>query len=111
MPIYGGASIVTQMRQISSGAQVVVATPGRMLDMLNRKKVDVSAIKWLVLDEADEMLNMGFKEDLNAILFGTPDSKRVLLFSATMAREIEAIARSYMKNPRAIHGKLYCPHR
>jgi ATP-dependent RNA helicase DeaD len=102
VPIYGGASIVTQMKQISSGAQVVVATPGRMVDMLNRKKVNVSDIKWLVLDEADEMLNMGFKEDLNAILSGTPDSKRVLLLSATMARDIEAIARSYMKTPVAI---------
>jgi ATP-dependent RNA helicase DeaD len=102
VPIYGGASILTQIRQIASGAQIVVATPGRMLDMLKRKKVDVSAISWLVLDEADEMLNMGFKEDLNAILSGTPDSKRILLFSATMAKEIELIARSYMKNPAAI---------
>jgi ATP-dependent RNA helicase DeaD len=79
-----------------------VATPGRMLDMLKRRKVDVSAIGWLVLDEADEMLDMGFKEDLNAILSATPGSKRILLFSATMAREIEAIAQSYMKNPMAI---------
>ncbi|HEY5497123.1 MAG TPA: DEAD/DEAH box helicase [Syntrophales bacterium] len=102
VPIYGGASILTQIRQISSGAQIVVATPGRMLDMLKRKKVDVSAISWLVLDEADEMLNMGFKEDLNAILSGTPDNKRVLLFSATMAKEIEGIAQSYMNKPVAI---------
>jgi ATP-dependent RNA helicase DeaD len=101
-PVYGGASIYTQIKQISSGAQIVVATPGRMLDMLKRKKVDVSGIGWLVLDEADEMLNMGFKEDLNAILSGTPEGKRVLLFSATMAKEIESIARSYMKNPAAI---------
>ncbi|MHB8908350.1 MAG: DEAD/DEAH box helicase [Syntrophales bacterium] len=102
VPVYGGASIYTQIKQISSGAQIVVATPGRMLDMLKRRKVDVSAISWLVLDEADEMLNMGFKEDLNAILAGTPEGKRVLLFSATMAREIETISRSYMKNPAAI---------
>lgn len=102
VPIYGGASILTQIRQISSGAQIIVATPGRMLDMLNRRKVDVSAISWLVLDEADEMLNMGFKEDLNAILSGTPDHKRVLLFSATMAKEIEGIAQSYMHKPVAI---------
>jgi len=102
VPIYGGASILTQIRQIAAGAQIVVATPGRMLDMLKRKKVDVSAISWLVLDEADEMLNMGFKEDLNAILSGTPHAKRVLLFSATMAKEIECIAQSYMKNPVAI---------
>ena len=102
VPIYGGASILTQIRQISSGAQIIVATPGRMLDMLKRRKVDVSAISWLVLDEADEMLNMGFKEDLNAILSGTPDNKRVLLFSATMAKEIEGIAQSYMNKPVAI---------
>jgi ATP-dependent RNA helicase DeaD len=102
VPIYGGASILTQIRQISSGAQIIVATPGRMLDMLKRRKVDVSAISWLVLDEADEMLNMGFKEDLNAILSGTPDNKRVLLFSATMAKEIEGIAQGYMNKPVAI---------
>lgn len=102
VPIYGGANILTQIKQLSSGAQIVVATPGRMLDMLNRKKVDVSTIDWLVLDEADEMLNMGFKEDLNAILSGTPGRKRVLLFSATMAREIEAIAQGYMKRPFSI---------
>ncbi|MBP7230299.1 MAG: DEAD/DEAH box helicase [Syntrophaceae bacterium] len=99
VPIYGGASIVAQIRQVAVGAQILVATPGRMLDMLNRKKVDVSAIRWLVLDEADEMLNMGFSEELNGILAGTPEEKRVLLFSATMPREIEAIARGYMKNP------------
>jgi len=100
--IYGGANIFTQIKQIGAGAQIVVATPGRMLDMLKRKKVNVSTISWLVLDEADEMLDMGFKDDLNAILSGTPDQKRVLLFSATMPREIEAIARSYMKKPKEI---------
>ena len=100
--IYGGANIVSQIKQVAAGAQIVVATPGRMLDMLKRKKVNVSAINWLVLDEADEMLDMGFKEDLNAILSGTPVQKRVLLFSATMPRGIEAIAGSYMKNPREI---------
>ena len=99
VPIYGGANIVTQIRQVAAGAHIVVATPGRMLDMLNRKKVDVSSIAWLVLDEADEMLDMGFKEELNAVLASTPEDKRVLLFSATMPRGIEAIARSYMKNP------------
>ena len=102
VPIYGGANIVTQIRQVASGAQIVVATPGRMLDMLNRKKVNVSAIKWLVLDEADEMLNMGFKEELNGVLASTPEDKRVLLFSATMPRGIEAIAHSYMKKPMEI---------
>jgi len=102
VPIYGGANIVTQIRQVASGAQIVVATPGRMLDMLNRKKVNVSGIKWLVLDEADEMLNMGFKEELNGVLASTPEDKRVMLFSATMPRGIEAIAHSYMKKPMEI---------
>jgi ATP-dependent RNA helicase DeaD len=100
--IYGGANIVSQIKQVAQGAQIVVATPGRMLDMLKRKKVNVSAINWLVLDEADEMLDMGFKDDLNAILSGTPEQKRVTLFSATMPRGIEAIARSYMKKPAEI---------
>ena len=100
--IYGGASIMTQIRQVASGAQIIVATPGRMLDMLKRKKVNVSAIRWLVLDEADEMLNMGFKEELNAVLASTPEEKRVLLFSATMPRGIESIARGYMKKPEEI---------
>ena len=102
VPIYGGANISTQIRQVAAGAQIVVATPGRMLDMLKRKKVDVSEIRWLVLDEADEMLNMGFKEELNAVLSSTPADKRVLLFSATMPRDIEAIAHSYMKKPKEI---------
>jgi len=102
VPIYGGANIVTQIHQVAAGAQIVVATPGRMLDMLNRKKVNVSAIRWLVLDEADEMLNMGFKEELNGVLASTPEDKRVLLFSATMPRGIEAIAHSYMKKPMEI---------
>lgn len=102
VPIYGGANIVTQIHQVAAGAQIVVATPGRMLDMLNRKKVNVSGIKWLVLDEADEMLNMGFKEELNGVLASTPDDKRVMLFSATMPRGIEAIAHSYMKKPMEI---------
>jgi len=102
VPIYGGANIVTQIRQVAAGAQIVVATPGRMLDMLNRKKVSVSAIQWLVLDEADEMLNMGFKEELGGVLASTPENKRVLLFSATMPRGIEAIAHSYMKKPMEI---------
>jgi ATP-dependent RNA helicase DeaD len=102
VPIYGGANIMTQIKQVAAGAQIVVATPGRMLDMLKRRKVNVSAISWLVLDEADEMLDMGFKDDLNEILSGTPLQKRVLLFSATMPRGIETIARSYMKKPAEI---------
>lgn len=102
VPIYGGANILVQIRQVAAGAQIVVATPGRMLDMLKRKKVNVSDIRWLVLDEADEMLNMGFQEELNGVLASTPTDKRVLLFSATLPRGIEAIAHSYMKKPMEI---------
>ena len=100
--IYGGANIMTQIRQVAAGAQIIVATPGRMIDMLKRKKVNVSAIRFLVLDEADEMLNMGFKEELTDVLASTPEDKRVLLFSATMPRGIESIARSYMREPQEI---------
>lgn len=99
VPVYGGASIVTQMQELRRGAQVIAATPGRMLDIINRGKVDLSKIETLVLDEADEMLNMGFKEELDAILENTPKSKRTLLFSATMSREVERIALNYMHDP------------
>lgn len=102
VPIYGGANIETQIKQVAAGAQIVVATPGRMLDMLRRRKVHVSSINWLVLDEADEMLDMGFKEDLDAILSGTAAEKRVMLFSATMPRGVESIAHSYMNKPQEI---------
>jgi len=97
--IYGGASIDTQIKQLKRGAHIIVGTPGRMLDMINRGKVNVSGIEILVLDEADEMLNMGFKEELDAILENTPSSKRTLLFSATMSREVERIALNYMHDP------------
>ncbi len=82
--VYGGASIREQIRQLKNGAQIVVATPGRMLDLLNRKAVSLTGVKYAVLDEADEMLNMGFKEDIDAILSQTPSHKRTWLFSATM---------------------------
>ncbi len=97
--IYGGASIDTQIRQLKRGAQIIAATPGRLLDMINRRKVDLSQLDTLVLDEADEMLNMGFKDELDAILGNTPESKRTLLFSATMSREVERIALNYMHDP------------
>ncbi|MBN1819796.1 MAG: DEAD/DEAH box helicase, partial [Prolixibacteraceae bacterium] len=94
--VYGGASIETQIRAIKKGAHFVVGTPGRTLDLIKRKALKVDNIKWLVLDEADEMLNMGFKEDLDAILEGTPKEKRTFLFSATMPNEIADIAKNYM---------------
>lgn len=99
VPVYGGASLETQSRELRRGTQIIVATPGRMMDMINRGKADVSQIDTLVLDEADEMLNMGFKEELDTILEKTPESKRTLLFSATMSRDVERIALNYMHDP------------
>ncbi len=97
--IYGGASIHEQSKEIKRGAQIIVATPGRMQDMINRKMVDISNIGYCILDEADEMLNMGFYEDINAILSHTPDDKSTWLFSATMPREVATIAKRFMHNP------------
>ncbi len=100
--VYGGADIEKQIRGIKKGAQIIVGTPGRTLDLLKRKRLDLSEIQWLVLDEADEMLSMGFKDDLDAILAGTPDYKQTLLFSATMPKEAERLASKYMINPAQI---------
>ncbi|HEY9196642.1 MAG TPA: DEAD/DEAH box helicase [Mucilaginibacter sp.] len=97
--VYGGASIMDQLRQIKRGVQIVVATPGRMLDIINRKAIDFSAVKYVVLDEADEMLNMGFQEDIDNILSTTPEEKKTWLFSATMPAEVRRIAKKYMDNP------------
>jgi len=97
--VFGGASIENQIQKIKKGVQIISATPGRLLDLIERKIVDLSQIDTVVLDEADEMLNMGFREDLEEILRTTPKKKNVLLFSATMPKEIVAIANSYMKNP------------
>lgn len=100
--IYGGASITEQAREVKRGAQIIVATPGRMKDMISRRLVDITKIQYSVLDEADEMLNMGFKEDITDILSHTPDDKSTWLFSATMPREVAAIAKNYMHNPQEI---------
>ncbi|MBE7638950.1 DEAD/DEAH box helicase [Salegentibacter sp. BLCTC] len=97
--IYGGASITEQSRQIERGAQIIVATPGRMQDMINRNLVDISKIEFCVLDEADEMLNMGFFEDIKAILSHTPKEKHTWLFSATMPKEVATIAKKFMRTP------------
>lgn len=97
--IYGGASITEQARQVKRGAQIIVATPGRMKDMINRNLVDISKIEYSVLDEADEMLNMGFYEDITDILSYTPDDKSTWLFSATMPKEVATIARKFMYDP------------
>lgn len=100
--VYGGANIRNQIDQLNRGAQVVVATPGRALDLIKRKALKVNAIRWLVLDEADEMLNMGFQEDLDAILSTTPAEKQTMLFSATMPKEIVSITKKYMTSPTEI---------
>ncbi|NNC48917.1 MAG: DEAD/DEAH box helicase [Flaviramulus sp.] len=100
--VYGGASITDQAREIKRGAQIIVATPGRMKDMISRRLVDITKIQYSVLDEADEMLNMGFKEDITDILSHTPEEKNTWLFSATMPREVSIIAKKFMKNPQEI---------
>lgn len=100
--IYGGASITDQAKQIERGAQIIVATPGRMKDMISRKIIDISSIAYCVLDEADEMLNMGFYEDITEILSHAPKERSTWLFSATMPKEVATIAKKFMKNPQEI---------
>lgn len=97
--VYGGANISDQLRQIKRGVQIVVATPGRMLDIINRKAINFSEVQFVVLDEADEMLNMGFQEDIDSILSTTPEDKKTWLFSATMPSEVRRIAKKYMNEP------------
>ena len=99
VPVYGGAPIEVQIRALKRGVHIITATPGRMLDLIKRKTANITNIKTVVLDEADEMLNMGFRDELDGILEKTPESKRTLLFSATMPREVARIANNYMNNP------------
>jgi ATP-dependent RNA helicase DeaD len=98
IPVYGGADITKQIRELRAGGQVVVGTPGRVHDLIRRKMLNISAIRWLILDEADEMLTMGFKEELDAILSTTPKEKQTLLFSATMPTEIASMKSNYLKD-------------
>jgi ATP-dependent RNA helicase DeaD len=100
--IYGGANITEQAKKIKRGAHIVVATPGRLKDMIRRKLVDISSINFCVLDEADEMLNMGFYEDIKSILTHTPEKKSSWLFSATMPPEVNTIAKKFMNSPKEI---------
>ena len=97
--VYGGANIEEQIRGLKRGAQIVVGTPGRTVDLINRRALKLGNVQWLVLDEADEMLNMGFKDELDKVLEATPETKQTLLFSATFPKEVEAIARNYMTKP------------
>lgn len=99
VPIYGGASIEVQMKQLYDQPQIIVATPGRMNDMIRRGKADLTHVKWAVLDEADEMLDMGFQDDVDTILQEMPKEKNTLLFSATMPDQVERILSKYMNNP------------
>ncbi|MDP5158169.1 MAG: DEAD/DEAH box helicase [Flaviramulus sp.] len=100
--VYGGSSITDQARDVKKGAQIIVATPGRIKDMISRRLVDISKIEYAVLDEADEMLNMGFYEDITDILSNTPEDKCTWLFSATMPKEVSVIAKKFMENPQEI---------
>ncbi len=102
LPVYGGSSIESQIRTLKRGVQIIVATPGRLIDLINRKTVSLETVHTVVLDEADEMLNMGFSEDIDEILSHVPDGRSMLLFSATMPQEIGKITRKYMKDPKEI---------
>jgi len=102
LAVYGGTNIEPQIRAIKHGVDIIVATPGRLLDLMNRGVADLSRVQFLVLDEADEMLSMGFQEDLDSILADVPSRHRTLLFSATMSEEIEHIAQNYLTNAQQI---------
>ena len=102
LPVYGGANIEPQIRALKAGVDIIVATPGRLVDLMKRGAANLSQIQYVVLDEADEMLSMGFQEELDAILEGIPEGHRTLLFSATMSQEIERIAQNYLKEKREI---------
>ena len=102
VPVYGGTSIEVQIRALHHGAQIIVATPGRLIDLMNRGKARLDNVNYVVLDEADEMLNMGFSESIDEILEGVPDDRNTLLFSATMSREIEKIAKNYLHDAKEI---------
>lgn len=103
--VFGGAAITNQIKALKSKPQIVVATPGRLVDLIQRKVINLNALDYVVLDEADEMLNMGFKEELNKILADTPEEKTTWLFSATMPSAIKNIVNAYMNNPKEVSVK------
>jgi len=100
--VYGGASIMTQMRNLKKGVHIVVATPGRLIDLIERKAIDLQKVKYVVLDEADEMLNMGFRDDIDFVLKNTINRESIWLFSATMPPEVRAISKNYMESPKEV---------
>lgn len=102
LPVYGGSSIDSQIRTLKKGVHIIVATPGRLLDLMERKTVSLSTIRNVIMDEADEMLNMGFTESINAILADVPEERNTLLFSATMSPEIARIAKNYLRDAKEI---------
>ena len=102
LPVYGGSSIESQIRSLKNGVHIIVATPGRLLDLMERKTVKLATVKNVVMDEADEMLNMGFTESINAILADIPKDRNTLLFSATMSPEITRISKNYLNNAKEI---------
>ncbi len=102
LAVYGGASIDNQIRELKKGIHIIVATPGRLIDLIGRRAAKLSSVTTVILDEADEMLNMGFLDSINEILEEVPEGRRTLLFSATMSTEIAGIARRYMENPKEI---------
>jgi ATP-dependent RNA helicase DeaD len=102
LPVYGGSSIESQIKALKRGVQIIVATPGRLIDLINRRTVNLETIRYVVLDEADEMLNMGFTESIDEILSKVPETRSMLLFSATMPKEIAKITRKYMADPKEI---------
>lgn len=101
-PVYGGASIVMQIRALKKGVHIVVATPGRLIDMIERKAIDLQKVKYVVLDEADEMLNMGFRDDIDFVLKNTINRQSIWLFSATMPATVRAISQNFMHNPQEV---------
>ena len=102
LPVYGGSSIESQIKSLKRGVQIIVATPGRLIDLINRKTVHLEKVRYVVLDEADEMLNMGFTDSIDEILSKVPEDRTMLLFSATMPKEIAKITRKYMQDPKEI---------
>lgn len=102
LPVYGGSSIESQIRALKRGVHIIVATPGRLLDLMERKTVSLATIQNVVMDEADEMLNMGFTDSINAILADVPQERNTLLFSATMSPEIARISKKYLRDAKEI---------